>query len=262
MYAQYPTVEGENTILHLQTGPILLKQLARARTDPSSLAPHIAYLADTPALLSSRCPVQRENDWLDPVVQLRALQHRDVRQMTALANDMEATRRAAGRKQFDVKNQHMLEIIQISKSHCQTTIVYTFHHALPTIQRDHPQLYPALKRLSDLHTLHTIQTNLADFLIDGYVDTQQATLLPNLVKRLVKEARQDAVGYVDAFGLSDNSLGSALGRYDGNVYEALYKWAKLGEEIVKDGGGGVKRDYREVLQEIREVGKKTWKAKL
>lgn len=262
MYAQYPTVEGENTILHLQTGPILLKQLARARTDPSSLAPHIAYLADTPALLSSRCPVQRENDWLDPVVQLRALQHRDVRQMTALANDMEATRRAAGRKQFDVKNQHMLEIIQISKSHCQTTIVYTFHHALPTIQRDHPLLYPALKRLSDLHTLHTIQTNLADFLIDEYVDTQQATLLPNLVKRLVKEARQDAVGYVDAFGLSDNSLGSALGRYDGNVYEALYKWAKLGEEIVKDGGGGVKRDYREVLQEIREVGKKTWKAKL
>jgi acyl-CoA oxidase len=38
---------------------------------------------------------------------------------------------------------------------------------------------------------------------------------------LLTVLRQDAVGLVDAFGLSDYLLNSALGRFDGDVYRAL-----------------------------------------
>jgi len=50
------------------------------------------------------------------------------------------------------------------------------------------------------------------------------------VRRRVRElyplVRRTAVPIVDGFGFSDFALGSALGRADGRVYEALLAWAK------------------------------------
>jgi len=43
---------------------------------------------------------------------------------------------------------------------------------------------------------------------------------------LLKELRPNAVALVDAFDYPDRLLNSCLGRYDGNVYEALYEYAK------------------------------------
>ena len=39
-------------------------------------------------------------------------------------------------------------------------------------------------------------------------------------------SRPDAVSLVDSFGVCDMFLGSALGSYDGNVYERLYDAAQ------------------------------------
>ena len=38
--------------------------------------------------------------------------------------------------------------------------------------------------------------------------------------------RPNAVALVDAFDFHDMVLNSALGCYDGNVYERLYEWAQ------------------------------------
>ncbi|XP_072042681.1 peroxisomal acyl-coenzyme A oxidase 1-like [Amphiura filiformis] len=43
---------------------------------------------------------------------------------------------------------------------------------------------------------------------------------------LLGTIRPNAVTLVDSFDIHDDILGSILGRYDGNVYENLYKWAK------------------------------------
>ena len=42
----------------------------------------------------------------------------------------------------------------------------------------------------------------------------------------MSELRPNAVGLVDAFDYPDRMLNSCLGRYDGQVYEALYEYAK------------------------------------
>lgn len=47
------------------------------------------------------------------------------------------------------------------------------------------------------------------------------TLLENCLKRI----RPNAVGLVDSFDLHDEILNSALGDYDGNVYERLLEEA-------------------------------------
>lgn len=39
---------------------------------------------------------------------------------------------------------------------------------------------------------------------------------------LLSDIRPNAVGLVDSFDIHDDILGSALGAYDGNVYERLF----------------------------------------
>lgn len=43
------------------------------------------------------------------------------------------------------------------------------------------------------------------------------------ILKLLDVLRPDAVTLVDAFEFPDSALNSALGKYDGNVYEALYR---------------------------------------
>lgn len=54
----------------------------------------------------------------------------------------------------------------------------------------------------------------------------QITQVNGRIKELLTAIRPDAVALVDAFDFQDVTLGSVLGRYDGNVYENLFEWAK------------------------------------
>ena len=51
-------------------------------------------------------------------------------------------------------------------------------------------------------------------------------MLINKQLQLYAELRPNAVALVDAYDYPDHVLQSCLGRYDGNVYEALYEYAK------------------------------------
>ena len=58
--------------------------------------------------------------------------------------------------------------------------------------------------------------------------------------------RPDAVALVDAFDFSDTQLGSAIGKYDGNVYPALFEQAKRNPLNQK----GVDWGYQQFLKPI------------
>ena len=55
---------------------------------------------------------------------------------------------------------------------------------------------------------------------------EQLEMLQEKMLELLALIRRDAVALTDAFDFHDNYLQSVLGRYDGNVYENLFKWAK------------------------------------
>jgi hypothetical protein len=61
---------------------------------------------------------------------------------------------------------------------------------------------------------------------DGFLDGRQADIILNKTLTLFAEIRPNAVALVDAFDYPDQILQSCLGRYDGNVYDALYEYAK------------------------------------
>ena len=64
------------------------------------------------------------------------------------------------------------------------------------------------------------------FLKDGYFNPGQISILNMKVLTLLEDIRPNAVALVDAFDYPDQLLQSCLGRYDGQVYEALYNYAK------------------------------------
>jgi acyl-CoA oxidase len=55
--------------------------------------------------------------------------------------------------------------------------------------------------------------------------------------QLLAEIRPNAVAVVDAFDYPDKVLGSCLGRYDGQVYQALYEYAKNSPLNEKEASG-------------------------
>ena len=61
---------------------------------------------------------------------------------------------------------------------------------------------------------------------EGFMTDDQVADFTARELSLLSEIRRDAVVYVDAFDFPDETLCSVLGRYDGQVYENLYKWAQ------------------------------------
>ncbi len=61
---------------------------------------------------------------------------------------------------------------------------------------------------------------------DGFLSPEQLDIVKSCLLTLLSEIRLNAVALVDAFDFADQMLESVLGRYDGNVYENLFEWAK------------------------------------
>ncbi|XP_033731388.1 peroxisomal acyl-coenzyme A oxidase 1-like [Pecten maximus] len=69
---------------------------------------------------------------------------------------------------------------------------------------------------------------------------------------LLEEVRPNAVTFVDAFEFHDNQLDSCLGRNDGQVYEALYKYAKSSPLNATD----VHSSFHKYLTPLKNQGSK------
>ena len=61
---------------------------------------------------------------------------------------------------------------------------------------------------------------------DGYMSDGQVDMVQDAMFDLLAAIKPNAVALVDAFDFPDQVLGSALGRWDGNVYEAIMETAR------------------------------------
>ncbi|KAF5841553.1 acyl-CoA dehydrogenase/oxidase C-terminal [Dunaliella salina] len=83
-----------------------------------------------------------------------------------------------------------------------------------------------LHQLASLFALTHIEAHLGDYMEDGYLTGAQAASIHERQNALLLELRPNAVALVDAFGIEDYVLNSALGRQDGDVYTALLDMAQ------------------------------------
>ena len=171
------------------------------------------------------CPANSPEDFRKPEIQLQAFGHRAAYMIAAAVDQLDNHGRTW--------NSLLVDIAAISRAHCQYVLVCNFIEALrpkvnsqdDKIFKEKPELRSVLTTLSDLFALHTMQKELAEFFSSEYLSPTQSTMVKDQVLALLKEVRPNAVALVDSFKFSDYTLQSALGRYDGKVYETMCDWA-------------------------------------
>jgi hypothetical protein len=88
-----------------------------------------------------------------------------------------------------------------------------------------PALHEIMRLNFELYATYTMTEAADEFLASGYISPNQYELLRNQVDRLLAAIRPQAVPLVDGFAIPDYLLNSALGSYDGDVYNRLFDFA-------------------------------------
>ena len=110
--------------------------------------------------------------------------------------------------------------------HCAYILARNFLLAIPEFVKD-PACAKAVTRLLELLLLQLLREQAGDWIGSGLGAEEMEHALDR-IHVLLDELRPDVVGLSDALGHNDKALkNSTLGRYDGNVYEAIYNRAQL-----------------------------------
>ncbi|KAM9515596.1 peroxisomal acyl-coenzyme A oxidase 1 isoform 4-T4 [Guaruba guarouba] len=219
------TYEGENTVMMLQTARFLVKSYTQVSSG-QRVTGMVSYLNDLsrqriqPQHVAARTVTVRLND---PVSLVEAYKARAAWLVEAAAKNLEAELNHRRSKE-DAWNKTSVDLVQASEAHCHYVIVKLFTAKLAEISN--AAVRAVLTELCLLYALCGISKNTGDFLQAGILTDAQITQVKQRVKELLAVIRPNAVALVDSFDFHDSHLGSVLGRYDGNVYENMFEWAK------------------------------------
>jgi acyl-CoA oxidase len=263
-YLSKPTVEGDNWMITQQTARYLIKRMASAVENadkpPSQDQDEMEASCRSWLLNEHRSPTPPEpfpifdtND--EALVQAFRRRSRHLTYQAYL--DRHVQKRPW--------NSMLLLLREISHAESQSLLISNFHQALSRPQQQ--SITTTTKSLSPLlHThLHsqfllfaytTLSHQPRSFSQSHSISDSDLDLLPEKILSLMQNIRPHAVRLVDSWRIPDFLLDSALGRYDGRVYEDLFDRAHQrnplndevfepdyrSEEIVKgDAGEGMRR---------------------
>ncbi|KAJ2718954.1 hypothetical protein GGI07_005501 [Coemansia sp. Benny D115] len=236
----YPNIiwEGDNYVLSQQTSRFLLTQVRHMRqgvpvADNQStqyLRKHLVAgrLIDTPGPAFIGRSI--ESLAADPEAQLDLLSYRAAVQAAQLADQMDIEGQSW--------NRSLVAMQRLCDAHSDYIVAAYFRRHLSTLPASSP-LLPILNKLSTLLFLYVLEQHSSDlFRLPGRAafTAAQVAQVEDHLARIIEEVREQAVPLVDAFGLSDMQLNSALGRSDGKVYEDYLQWA-MEDPLNADGTG-------------------------
>ena len=126
-------------------------------------------------------------------------------------------------------NGLLVDFWRLSTAHSQYIVVKNFYEALRTndvTSSLDAETIAIMHKLFRLYALHTLEQEASEFFSSSAVTVRQIQLArTKAVMKLLEEIRPHAVRLVDAWHFPDWQLDSSLGRYDGKVYEDLFKRA-------------------------------------
>uniref|UniRef100_A0A3P9MI55 Acyl-coenzyme A oxidase n=1 Tax=Oryzias latipes TaxID=8090 RepID=A0A3P9MI55_ORYLA len=219
------TYEGENTVMMLQTARYLVKSYRQAK-EGQWLIGIVSYLNEPldrrlqPQAVAARPLVVDIND-LTSLVEVYKIRAAFLVEMAAKSIQQELQRR---KSQEDAWNSSAIDLVRASDAHCHYVVVKAFTDKLQDV--GDTAVHSVLSALALLYALHGITRNTGDFLQSGLLSVPQVLQISVRIKELLSQLRPNAVALVDAFDIHDRKLNSVLGRYDGNVYEKMFEWAR------------------------------------
>ena len=214
----YVTFEGDNTVLLQLVGKRLLTDYARqfkgvdgvgmARFLVERAADTVLYktplnravqsIVDSGSKRRSAGQLQTEE------TQRELLTDRVETMVEKLAAALRPARKLAQAEAAALFNAHQVELIATAKAHADLLQWEAFTKALAEITD--PGTKGVLTWVRDLFGLHTIEKNLAWYLINGRLSAQRAQTVTSYIDRLLVRLRPHAQSLVDAFGFDDKLL--------------------------------------------------------
>lgn len=119
----------------------------------------------------------------------------------------------------DAWNECAVELVNAVRAHCLCFIMKKFYEQLEAVEDENCK-----RVLNDLCCLFGL-VYIIDDQWDGLISHDQLQFIRAAAKIMIDRLRPNAVALVDAFEIPDRVLQSAIGKYDGNVYEALFESA-------------------------------------
>jgi acyl-CoA oxidase len=260
-YLQNPTVEGDNHMLPQQTVRVLLKlvqavvsqdevQIAayNACGESGYLVPALQQLIAAGGAATPNATTPATGD-LDLNFCLNAFQTRTARLLFGVSQQLQDNI-ASGKTMQESWNDGLIQFARVARSHSMAIILKDTITSLAEEEAKGISTNSAsgsclscreiavLLDLALLFGLYWMEKDMGDFLETGILCHSMAPRVRAAVLQQLKVVRPNAVPLVDARDFSDFRLKSALGRYDGHVYPALFETSlKEGLNATEPGPG-------------------------
>ncbi|XP_076759587.1 acyl-coenzyme A oxidase 1 [Xylocopa sonorina] len=208
------TYEGENTVMLLQTARYLAKVWKQAVAGES--------LPSTVQYLTAAAKRKKQYSWDNTVDCIVEAFHVVAAGTIRLAVESMDRRIRSGVSPEDAWNETSIQFAYCAEAHCRAFIVKTFVQGIRQTTTLSKELHEVLLQLSELYAVYWLLQKRGDFLQFSSMRNEDVATLQLRLENLLMVIRPNAVAIVDGFDLNDESINSALGAYDGNVYERLF----------------------------------------
>jgi acyl-CoA oxidase len=223
-YLWQVTAEGDFIILSLLTARHLLKSIGKVFGGGKlqGIMEYFNVIGEPEFDLNKHRPSAAKNssDYLNLNYLLNLFKFNSLDSNIAVAQQFNTLVAEKGLSFEEAWNQCSPELLKATWAHCFYIIMNNFVHKVHDMKNQIIQ--KVLHRLCALFAC----TNFLDNNWGNVLERDQYRIISETVATLLAEIRPDCVALVDAFDYPDAVLKSTIGRYDGNVYEALFDAAQ------------------------------------
>lgn len=237
-YVQNVTWEGDNNVMYLQMARYLVKKRLNTAGGMRRGASVKSFV---------RSPL----DWENPRAVTMALEVVEEYLTNAAISKLQNL--SPGKVSFegDAWNQSTMDLIQISKAHCRFVLYDAFLKEVELAKLDssiQKESIHILEQTLTLFGLVCLKESGCELQESGHTLPEQHKMVRIQFKYLCRKLRRNSVALVDSFGYEDYLLNSAIGRRDGNVYQALLEAAQSSPFNKTQEGPGWEPVLRDLLQ--------------
>ena len=238
--------EGDNIVLYQQTARFLMESVQSIHQGKDT-HPSMSYIVDatsSTAALKSKC-LATTSDLLLPETQLAIFRHRAARLL--LSSFAARSKTLSTEDASKAWNKHMLRLIAAARAHIEFFVLEAYLAHVAAIPDTATRL--VMQKTCTLFALNSVLGS-TDFFEDGYLGLDQAEAMREITNSLMEDLVPEAVALTDAWAFSDANLKSAIGVWDGNVYETLMSWTKqlpVNCNLQNEGGGVAGKAWREAI---------------
>eukprot|EP00743_Colponemidia_sp_Colp-15_P005509 GILK01005925.1.p1 GENE.GILK01005925.1~~GILK01005925.1.p1 ORF type:complete len:1245 (-),score=193.11 GILK01005925.1:130-3834(-) len=221
-YVWQTTAEGDWIILILQTAKFLVKSLQNVMSGKtlSGTVEYLDALRDKSVEQLAPAQAQSPAEFKDLNYLQKLFTYCAVVSVVNVGQEVSQQLAARNGNLDEAFNECALELFTTVRAHSFVVMLKAFVETINSVTD-----MPVRNVLTKVCALFACSSILDDPQWAGMLSMGQIRYVREATTVLLDELRPNAVTLVDAFDFPDNVLNSAIGRYDGNIYESVYDFA-------------------------------------